>query len=399
MVEMVFIPQPDIVVEGHLLMMRERIKAMGAQRVAIDSVSVFLHKVKDPQISREKIFQLASIVQNAGAVGFFATDIPYGSTQISRFGVEETVVDGVVVLSSVEEELDRQRYIEVYKLRNTAHLKGRHSMAIGPGGIRVFPRYVAEATGEPEVPPLVLDERLPSGVPGLDALMGGGLLRRSATLLAGSPGIGKSTFGLQFILEGAARKEPGLIFTLEETAQQLQVTADALDLPLRRWVEKGMVEVVYLSLERVRAAQFLSVLGDRIRARKARRLFLDGLDRVDRGGLVGDELAQLLFKLVASFKALDVTSLLTTESRSLSFADEVTERRFSPVADNLLMLRYALVRGDHRPAVRIVKTRGSAHDRGTYVFDIGKGGARMGERLKVRRATDSARIRRKRPTT
>jgi circadian clock protein KaiC len=91
MVEIVFIPQPAIMVEGHLLMMRERVEKLQARRVAIDSVSVFLHKVKDPQIDREKVFQLASIVQNSQAVGFFATDIPYGSNQISRFGVEETL--------------------------------------------------------------------------------------------------------------------------------------------------------------------------------------------------------------------------------------------------------------------------------------------------------------------
>jgi circadian clock protein KaiC len=92
MVEIVFIPQPDIAVEEHMLMMRERVDAMRARRVALDSLSVFLHKVKDAQIDREKIFQLASIVQNTQAVGFFATDIAYGANQIRRFGVEETVV-------------------------------------------------------------------------------------------------------------------------------------------------------------------------------------------------------------------------------------------------------------------------------------------------------------------
>jgi circadian clock protein KaiC len=141
MVEIVFTPQPNIVVEKHLLMMRERVEELSAKRVAVDSVSVFLHKVKDPQIAREKTFQLASIVQNAQAVGFLATDIPYGTKQISRFGVEETVVDGVILLSSSEEDRERARYIEVYKLRNTAHLNGRHNMAIGPDGINVFPRY------------------------------------------------------------------------------------------------------------------------------------------------------------------------------------------------------------------------------------------------------------------
>lgn len=121
MVEIIFIPQPNILVEAHL-MMRERIGAMQARRVAVDSVSVFLHKVKDAQLAREKVFQLASIIQNTQAVGFLATDIRYGATEISRFGVEETVVDGVFVLSSTEEGLERHRYIEIYKLRNTAHL-------------------------------------------------------------------------------------------------------------------------------------------------------------------------------------------------------------------------------------------------------------------------------------
>ena len=149
MVEIVFIPQPSILVEKHLLMMRERVAAMDARRIAVDSVSVFLHKIQDPQGSREKVFQLASVVQNAQAVGFFATDIPYGRNQISRFGVEETVVDGVILLSSPEEGRERARYLEVYKLRNTAHLRGRHDMAIGPEGVNIFPRYADDA--QPQV--------------------------------------------------------------------------------------------------------------------------------------------------------------------------------------------------------------------------------------------------------
>ena len=387
MIEIVFIPQPEILVEGHLLMMRERVATMRARRVAIDSMSVFLHKVTDPQIVREKVFQLASIVQNVGAVGLFAVDIPYGSNQISRFGVEETVVDGVFLLSSTEERFERQRYIEVYKLRNTAHLKGRHSMIIGKGGIQVFPRYAEDVAVATPPASFAISERLSSGIHGLDPLIGGGLLRGSATLLAGSAGIGKSTFGLQFILEGAARKEPGLIFTLEENPQQLEDIADALELPLRKWIKKGRIEVVHLSHERVRTAQFLTVLGDKIRNLKARRLLLDGIAHIGRESAGADELQQLLSKLVTLFKSLDVTSLLTNESRSLSFGDNITERGFSPVADNLLMLRYVAIDGEQCPALRIVKTRASAHDRGTYLLNVGRGGARIGDPVKKRSAT------------
>jgi circadian clock protein KaiC len=383
MIEIVFIPQPNIMVEGHLLMMRERVETMKARRVAIDSVSVFLHKVKDPQIDREKIFQLATIVQNAGAVGFFATDIPYGSSQISRFGVEETVVDGVVLLSSTEEGLDRQRYIEIYKLRNTAHLKGRHAMVIGPGGLTIFPRY-GEAGDPFGAPPPLEAKRLPWGVPGLDELCGGGLLHRSVTLVSGSAGIGKSTLGLQFVLEGARRKEPGLYIALEEGPAQVLGMAEGLGLPLKKAVDQGLIELLYLPRERARASQLLAVLDDKVRTKKVRRLVLDSVSAIAREGVVTEELRQLLFKLVARFKSLDVTSVLTLESGAMYTTDTITDRGFSPIADNILLLRYNQTPGELRPTLSVVKTRGSAHDWGTYFYSIAGGGIRVGERLGAR---------------
>jgi circadian clock protein KaiC len=381
MIEIVFIPQPDVMVEGHLLMMQERVAAFKARRAAIDSVSVFLHKVTDPRIAREKTFQLASIVQNNQAVGFFATDIPYGSDRLSRFGVEETVVDGVVLLSSTEEGLERQRYIEVYKLRNTAHLKGRHSMVIGEGGIAIFPRY--NVAGElAKAPPAVESaRRLTSGIPGLDPLCGGGLLERSATLISGSAGIGKSTFGLQFILEGVKRKEPGLFVSFEEGAAQILAIAEGLDVPLKEATEEGLAELVYLSREQARASQFLAILVDKVQSQNIRRLVLDGLSHIVGDGQLPEDFRQLLSAMVARFKGLGVTSVLTFEAKSMYPSGYITDEGFSPVADNVMLLRYLRSSGEDQPTLAVVKTRGSAHDRGTYHFSIVKGGIRVGERV------------------
>lgn len=141
-IKIVFIPQPEVLVEKHLLMMKKEIEDMGVKRIAIDSSSVFLHKITDPLKAREKIFQLATLVQMVHGIGFFATDIPYGTNRISRFGVEETVVDGVILLSATlnKASLERERFLEIYKLRNTAHANGRHEMRIEKGGIKVLPR-------------------------------------------------------------------------------------------------------------------------------------------------------------------------------------------------------------------------------------------------------------------
>jgi circadian clock protein KaiC len=377
MIEIVFVPQPDIMVEAHILMIRERIEALGAKRVVIDSVSVFLHKVKDPQLARERVFHLCSIVQNAQAVGLFATDIPYGSGQISRFGVEETVVDGVIILSSIEEGVERQRYIEVYKLRNTAHLKGRHNLLIGQGGVSIFPRYGADPSSEAPPPPLKVSNRLGSGVPGLDRLLGGGLLERSITLVSGSAGIGKSTLGLQFILEGARKREPGLYVTLEESREQHLASADVLGLPLRAAVDEGLVEIVYLPREHIRAGQFLSVLADRLLAMKARRVVLDAATQMTEA-MPESDIRDLLYKLVVRFKTLGVTSILLLEAASLHSTDSVTGRALSPISDNLLMLRYAMKQDAFEPTLTVVKSRGSAHDRRSHPIELGVGGMRIG---------------------
>src|SRR5450432_285678 len=377
MIEIVFIPQPDIMMEAHLLMIQKRIEAMKAKRVVVDSISVFLHKVTDPQLSREKVFQLCSIIQNAEAVGFLPTDIPYGSHQVSRFGVEETVVDGVIILSSTEEGLERQRYLEVYKLRNTAHLKGRHNMVIGPGGVSVFPRYADDLRLDAPPPALEVATRLGSGVPGLDALLGGGFLKRSVTLISGSAGVGKSVFGLQFLLEGAARREPGLYVTLEEGPEQLLASAEAMGLPLRAAVDGGLIQILYVSRENLRAGQFLTVLADRLKALKAARVVLDAATQMLTERAAIDELRHVLYKLMVRFKTLGITSVLTLEAPSLYSTESGTELGLSPIADNLLMVRYRETDGVLAPALTIVKTRGSGHDRGTYAVTVAKGGMRV----------------------
>jgi circadian clock protein KaiC len=377
MIEIVFIPQPEIMVERHLLMMRERIEALHARRVGIDSVSVFLHKVIDPQVAREKMFQLCSIVQNAQAVGFFATDIPYGTTQISRFGVEETVVDGVILLTSTEAELSRERFIEIYKLRNTAHLQGRHTMSIGQDGVTIFPRYDALPDSSTPPRPLEPSRRLPSGVLGLDALIGGGLLERSVTVISGSAGVGKTTFGLQFIAGGVARNQPGLFVSFEEGQEQILRAAEGLGLSLDEAVATGRCEIVYLARQHVQANQLVALLADKITAQKTRRLVLDGVSHIASGSLAS--ISELLVVLGARFKALGVTSIFTHAAGSL-YSTEITERGFSAVADNLISLRYTQLFGEAMPSLSVIKTRGSAHDRNTHHFSITNGGIRIDDR-------------------
>ena len=378
MVRIIFIPQPDILVDRHLLEMQRQVESFEARRVVIDSMSVFLHKIQDPRIVRDKVFWLANIVQNQEAVGFFTNDVPAGSVQHTRFGVEETVMDGLVLLSWEKEGLERHRYVEVNKLRNTGHARGRHSMSISQGGIRIFPR-IDEALPHLESVPLAPDrQRLSSGVPQLDALLEGGLLDGSVTLVSGSPGTGKSTLGLLFALEAARTGERALYITLEESPKQLLQEAESLGLPLREALDSGRVEILFLPREQMHAARFLSVVEEKVSSFKPARVVLDSASDIEVLGLVSEELRLLLYGLVIRLRTLAVTSLFTLESRSLFFSDVISERGLSPLADNIFMIRYVQQEDGFVPMLTVVKTRGSAHDRASHRITIGQGGLRLG---------------------
>ena len=65
----------------------------------------------------------------------------------------------------------------------------------------------------------------PTGIEGLNDILAGGLQRRRLFLLEGSPGTGKTTIALQFLLEGLKTKQQALFITLSETREQLAATA------------------------------------------------------------------------------------------------------------------------------------------------------------------------------
>jgi circadian clock protein KaiC len=140
MLKVVFMPQLGVPVESTLLRIEEEITALGAKRAAVDSLSMLFYKVDEDPLRRENIIQLATIMQRSGAVGLFTSSDSGASIEGGRFGIEATVVDGIIRLSLVEQGLDNEGYIEVYKLRGAKHRRGRHPFDMGPKGWVVSPR-------------------------------------------------------------------------------------------------------------------------------------------------------------------------------------------------------------------------------------------------------------------
>lgn len=370
MIDIAYVPQPEIVVQPHLEAFHERVVAFGAKRIVVDSLSAFLDKLPRHAV-RETTFHLCSLVYNCGAVGLFAADAPDAER-----GMEATVVDVIILLSYEEEDHDRVRYIEVYKHRDGEHYAGHHPMVIRRGGVAIFPSTGVVKADEAHRA-VDMTRRMPTGVPGLDALIGGGLRPRSTTLVSGSAGIGKSTLATQFLLAGVAHGERCLYVSLEESGEQRVMIADELGLPMREAIEGHHLEVVFASRDDLRAAQFLTALTDRIETGQKKRIVLDGLTHMMSGSFGADELRAVLHRLAIRFKALDATAMFTIEAASLVGLELGTERTMSPVADNLWLLRYRVGPAGLQPSITVVKTRGSEHDPRTHDIVIGHGGMRV----------------------
>lgn len=147
-----------------------------------------------------------------GTVSILISDIPANEPhRLSRFGVEETVTDGTIVLSTEMETLQRKRYLEVYKMRAAHHTPGRHRMKITGQGIELF--YVtAPPPADLDIAPLVFEP--------LQKSIQGDLRYNSTWLVRGEPGVGKSTLSYQFAIEGLRRKESVLYIAADISAAQ-----------------------------------------------------------------------------------------------------------------------------------------------------------------------------------
>lgn len=94
-----------------------------------------------------------------------------------------------------------------------------------------------------------VEARRPSGIPGLDPLLRGGLLKGEIYLVKGEPGTGKTTAATQFVVEGARHGEKGLIVVTSSTAEELVRHADRLGLALREEVRQGHVLILDVTRE------------------------------------------------------------------------------------------------------------------------------------------------------
>ena len=113
-------------------------KKIGAKRIVIDPITVFGMQTESTMELRQDLLRFSSLLKQLDATILFVTEIPEESQALSRFGVEEFITDGVIVMYYARVGGLRVRGIEVRKMRGTSHKEGTFPIKLSDSGLTVF---------------------------------------------------------------------------------------------------------------------------------------------------------------------------------------------------------------------------------------------------------------------
>jgi circadian clock protein KaiC len=360
--------------EEALEVAKRRVEREEPDVVVIDSFKAVHDLIKqNGPASRRLVYQLAVSLTAWGATTLLVGEYSHEDT---RRLPEFAIADGIIRLGSERQELTSIREIEILKLRGASYVAGLHFFEIGPNGLSFYPRVRAPVADE--AAPTEVRERETTGLAELDAMFGGGLLRRSATLVEGGTGTGKTLLGLRFLLAGAERGEPGVHFGLEETPAQLRALASAFGWDVARLEARGLIRLHYTSPVELWADRYLNEARQQVADVGARRVVIDGLSSLTLGVPSERRFKQLVYSAVKHFRAADVTAFLTLEIEQLRSSGRLGGGVISSLADNVLLLRYVEVADRLERAVTVLKARGSRHENAIRHFDVDDRGPHVG---------------------
>lgn len=175
----------------------QAIKQTGARVVVIDGFQGMINLFPNPGAIPRLFATLSTRFGYLDATMLVTLE---GASRDPTLGHHVTTADVVLGLEYAVAGLRHTRYVEVVKQRGQAPLAGLHPYTITSSGITVYPRLEERPLLPARPRP---SERAPFGLPELDALLSGGPTGGSITILAGSPGAGKTTLGLHWALSAA----------------------------------------------------------------------------------------------------------------------------------------------------------------------------------------------------
>ena len=296
-----------------------------------------------------------------------------------------TIADALFDMGIDKVRLRQVRMFSVSKMRGVAHIGGSHPFTISGEGVRIYPRvesmtahmaaHASDGYAEEEEAPL-----LGIAIDGLDRMLGGGVDASSCTLLVGTPGSGKTLFGLAFLAAGAARGERGLLLGYHERPGVLIRKGEGVGLPVRDACREGRIHIHWKAPTELVTDQEVERLLALIEEHGIRRVVIDGVEDLRYGVFPKERELSVLTALANLLRERGVTTVMLMDLTGVAGVNfDMPMAEFSAVMDNALHLRYVERKGKMDRLITILKVRGRMHDHSLRHFEITEKGLSVGK--------------------
>jgi len=357
--------------EGLFVRLGHAIDSIGAKRVVLDTIEALFSGLSNTAILRAELRRLFRWLKEKGVTAIVTGE--RGESSLTRYGLEEYVADCVILLDHRVEGQMATRRLRVVKYRGSTHGTSEYPFLVDEDGISILPITSMGLTHEAGT------ERVSSGVPRLDVMMGGkGYYRGSSVLVSGTAGSGKTSLAAHFAHGATSRGERCLWFAYEESPSQIIRNMRSIGIDLAPAVRRGTLRIHAEQSSKYGLEMHLVTIHKRVRDFGPRVVVIDPVTDFAALGSEG-EIKAMLTRLVDFFKAHKVTALFTSLTGGSTFV-ESTEVGVSSLMDSWLLLRDLPNGAERNRVLHLVKSRGMAHsnqvreflltDRGVELRDV-----------------------------
>ncbi|MDQ3522990.1 MAG: circadian clock protein KaiC [Gemmatimonadota bacterium] len=351
------------------------VQKVNARRISLDSLNALFVRFADHRLLRAELFRIISRLKKQGLTVIFTGERTADYGDVTKFGIEEFVADNVIILRNLLDNERRRRTMEILKFRGASHHRGEFPFTIASGqGIIVIPLSGLELTQRSST------VRIPSGVPELDEMCGGGFFRDSVILASGATGTGKTLLVTQFMAGGFNSGERCLLFAFEESKDQLFRNAASWGMDFERMEKKERLKVVNRYPHSMAMEDHLVEMMKVIEEFRPSRVAVDSLSALERIASLRS-FREFVMAFTSFLKEKEIAGLMTSTTPNLLGGGSVTEKHISTLTDSIILLRYVESFGVVRRSITVLKMRGSHHDRDIREYTIDGRGMHIGDRF------------------
>ncbi|GAB4017203.1 circadian clock protein KaiC [Spirosoma koreense] len=347
--------------DGLFIRLGYAIDSIGAKRVVLDTIENLFSNLTNESILRSELRRLFTWLKEKGVTTIITGERGNGS--LTRHGLEEYVSDCVILL---EHRVDHQistRLLRIVKYRGSMHGTNEYPFLIDEDGISVLP-ITSLTLDHP-----VSDDRISSGIPSLDKMLGGkGFFKGSSILVSGTAGTGKTSMAASFVQAACQRGERALYLAFEESPQQICRNMQSIGIDLQTYVNKGLLKFKASRPTLNGLEMHLVAIHKFVDEFKPDIVVLDPITNLVTIGTLS-EVRSMLIRLIDFLQAEQITVYFTALSLN-SIVTEQTDEGVSSLVDAWILVRDIESNGERNRGLYVMKSRGMKHSNQVREFVI-----------------------------